>query len=65
MFPYDGTDPSFVDTLEHSGQELGFGVNYMNGHWLKLQADWIARMPYDFEMDVATQVVHVQLDATF
>jgi hypothetical protein len=52
--------------VEDAGQEVGAGINYyFNSHKLKLQADYIARMPGDFDFGVANHVTHLQLDATF
>jgi phosphate-selective porin OprO and OprP len=66
MYAYEGTDPAFRAALAAFGQELGAGVNYyLNEHWFKLQADWIARMPRGGDFDRADHLVHVQLDATF
>jgi hypothetical protein len=59
-------DPRFVAEVNAFGQETAVGVNYyLNGHRFKLQADWIARTPTDFDFRRADQLVHVQLDATF
>jgi hypothetical protein len=61
-----GTDPAFVRDVEARGQEVGAGLNYyVNKHFFKLQADWLARMPGDFDFGVADHVVHAQVDATF
>lgn len=66
LYARDGTDPAFVASTEATGQELAGAVNYyINGHKLKLQADYNARMPHDFDFSRAAQTVHVQLDATF
>lgn len=66
LYARDGTDPAFVASTEATGQELAGAVNYyINGHKLKLQADYNARMPHDFDFSRALQTVHVQLDATF
>jgi len=66
LFAPSGTDPVFVAEVESRGQEVGAGVNYyFNGHWLKLQGDWIARMPRDFDFQRADHVFHAQLDVTF
>ncbi|MBC8131525.1 MAG: porin [Deltaproteobacteria bacterium] len=65
LYATDGTDPSFVDLVARTGQELGGGVNYyFNGHKFKLQADYIARMPAGFVFSQAEQTVHLLLDAT-
>lgn len=65
MYALPGTDPRLrAETASH-GQEVGAGLNYyFNEHKLKLQADWIARMPHDFHFDAADHVVHLQLDVT-
>lgn len=66
LYALAGTDPAFVAEVDARGQEVAAGANYyFNGHRLKLQADWIARMPTDFRFGDADHVVHVQLDATF
>jgi hypothetical protein len=55
-----------VSELDARGQEVGAGLNYyFNGHKLKLQADWIALMPGDFDFGRAAHVAHLQLDVTF
>ncbi len=58
------TDPSLIREADRREQEVAAGLNYyLNGHKLKVQTDWIARMPgFDFER--ADHVVHVLLDAT-
>ncbi len=61
-----GTDPVFVAEAEAFGQEVAAGLNYyFNDHWFKLQTDWIARMPYNFDFGRADHLVHAQLDVTF
>lgn len=61
-----GTDPALVKELSARPHEIGAGLNYyINGHRLKLQADWVARAPADFDLSRANHVVHVQADATF
>ena len=61
-----GTDPLLLTEAETRGQEVGAGVNYyFNGHWMKLQADWIAHMASGFEFSQADHVTHLQLDVTF
>jgi hypothetical protein len=66
MYAFRGTDPRFVAELDRGGQELAAGLNYyVNGHRFKLQADWVARTPPDFDIGRADHLVHVQLDATF
>jgi len=66
LYAFDGTDPAYVSEVDTRGQEVAGGVNYyFNGHKLKLQADYIARMPHDFDFSVADHTAHVQLDVTF
>lgn len=66
MYALPGTDPRLITEVDSRGQEVGAGLNYyFNKHWLKLQGDWIARMPHDFDFGRADHVVHVQLDVTF
>lgn len=66
MYAFKGTDPRFVTEVENFGQEVGAGVNYyINDHRMKLQADWIARMPYNFDFSGADHMLHAQLDVTF
>ncbi|MDX2092265.1 MAG: porin [Kofleriaceae bacterium] len=65
MFAPSTSDPRLVDEIERLGQEYAAGANYyINGHQLKLQADWIGRSgtngTHRFE-----HLVHVQIDATF
>ena len=56
-------DPIYVQGL--ITDELGAGVNYyLNGHQLKLQADWIAKVPADLQFEDAAHVAHLQLDVT-
>jgi hypothetical protein len=66
LYASRGTDPAFRSEVDARAQEVGAGLNYyFNGHRLKVQADWIARMPRDFDFGVADHVTHLQLDATF
>jgi hypothetical protein len=66
LYAAGGTDPAFRREVDANAQEVGAGLNYyFSGHRLKLQADYIARMPSDFDFDAADHVTHLQLDATF
>ncbi len=66
LYAFEGTDPALVTEIERRGQEVGFGMNYyLNGHKFKLQADYIGRMPGDFDFSLADHGVRAQLDATF
>ncbi|MDI1482124.1 porin [Polyangium sp. y55x31] len=66
LYAFGGTDPKLVSEVQSRGQEIGVGLNYyFNKHKAKLQADWIARMPHDFDFEKANHVAHLQLDVTF
>ncbi len=66
LYASEGTDPALVRDVEARPHEIGVGANYyLNGHRFKLQADWIARAPVDFDLAKANHVVHLQADATF
>lgn len=59
------SDPRLVSEVEARGEELGAGLNYyVGGHALKIQAAWIARMPWGAPLDRADHLAQVQLDAT-
>lgn len=59
-------DAEFYARTQDRGDELAVGTNYyFSGHKLKVQADWIARMPRGYELAHADHLVHVQIDATF
>lgn len=61
---FEGTDPALVAQSRGLGRELGAGLNlYLNGHYLKLQGDYVRRSG-----DGSLPVVHLarlQLDASF
>jgi hypothetical protein len=66
MYALGDTDPAYYADLRARGQEVAGGLNYyINGHRMKIQADWIALMPRDFAFDQAEHIVHLQLDVTF
>ena len=66
IYAFSGTDPRLIAEADALGQEVAAGLNYyINGHKLKLQGDWIARMPHDFAFKEAEHVVHAQVDVTF
>lgn len=66
MHAREGTDPKLIAEVRSLGQEIAGGVNYyLNGHILKLQADWIMRSPRDFNFETTDHLFHMQLDATF
>ena len=64
LFKVGDTDPALVALIKRQGREVGGGINiYLNGHLLKLQADYFARFG-DGSVDVS-QAVRLQLDASF
>ncbi len=66
LYTIGATDPKLISEVASRGQELGVGLNYyFNKHRMKLQADWITRLPHDFDFEAASHVTHLQLDATF
>lgn len=63
LFAAAGTDPALVRLADERGRELGAGVNlYLNGHLMKLQADYSAR--YGKET-APLHLARLQLDVTF
>lgn len=65
LYASGGTDPQWLKEVRSRGQEVGLGLNYyFDQHRLKLQGDWIARMPRDLDLERADHVFHVQLDVT-
>jgi hypothetical protein len=66
LYAFEGTDPRLVTEADRLGQEVAAGVNYyFNKHRFKVQADWIARTPHNFDMSLAENSAHLQVDATF
>jgi hypothetical protein len=66
LYALGGTDPAFAELAETSGREVGAGLNYyINGHKAKIQTDWIARFPGDYDFAESQHTAHVQLDMTF
>lgn len=66
LYARSGTDPLLRAEAASRGQEVGAGLNYyFNGHWMKIQADWIALVSPAFELEQADHVAHLQLDVTF
>ena len=66
LAPVGATDPLFIDELDRLGRELAFGVNYyVNGHRMKIQADWIARLPDTYDLRQGDHSAYLQLDVTF
>jgi hypothetical protein len=62
LFALDHTDPALTKLAEDQGREAGGGINlYLNGHLLKLQADYSVRLG---DAD-PIHLVRLQLDATF
>jgi hypothetical protein len=64
LHAFPGTDPALVKLVGEQGNQVGAGLNlYLNGHALKLQADY-ARFFGDASPK-ARDVIRAQLDATF
>jgi hypothetical protein len=64
LFAMRNTDPTLEKLASERGRELGGGINwYLNGHSLKLQADYTAR--FGRGTIAALHLVRLQLDATF
>lgn len=60
----DSTDPTLNNLVADQGHELGAGLNlYLNGHLLKLQADYARLFGEDYRKGV--HLGRVQLDASF
>jgi hypothetical protein len=66
LYTVGNSDPKLAAEVAQRGEEVGAGLNYyINGHKLKVQADWIARMPSTFVISDASHIMHLLLDATF
>lgn len=64
LFAAEGTDPDFVKLARTQGRAAGGGINvYLNGHALKLQADY--HFLFGPDSLAGKHVVRTQLDATF
>ncbi len=60
------TDPAYITEANTRGYEVAAGANYyFNGHRMKLQIDWIARVSSAYDFTRADHVLHAQLDTTF
>ncbi|HSC86570.1 MAG TPA: porin [Polyangiaceae bacterium] len=65
LYAMDGTDPAFVTSVANTGQEVAGGISYyLNGHKMKIQADYVARMPSGLQFDRAQQLAHLLFDIT-
>jgi len=66
LYAIPPTDPTLVDEVRRGAHEVGLGANYyVHHHRLKLQVDWIARLPLDVDVSRASHAIHAQLDVTF
>lgn len=62
LFALGPTDPALQRTAQEQGNEAGVGVNYyLNGHLLKLQADYTIR----FGTVAPVHLARAQVDASF
>ena len=63
LVPRSGTDPKLVELAARQGQQVAAGANlYLNGHALKLQADWVHRFG---AAGAGEHLVRTQLDLSF
>lgn len=68
LYAWRGTDPSFVDLVDRRGRQVVAGLNvYLNGHALKLQADYSFAFGTGFDpaTDPGAHIARVQIDASF
>jgi hypothetical protein len=64
LFAESNTDPTLISTAATAGRQLGAGLNlYLNGHGLKLQADYFYL--WGVVLSAARHQVRLQLDASF
>ncbi|MCU0686850.1 MAG: porin [Polyangiaceae bacterium] len=64
LFAYGLTDPAFAAQVSRQGREASAGVNlYLNGHYLKLQADFTRR--FGEAKAGAVSLLRFQFDGTF
>lgn len=64
LFSLGDTDPALIRQARQLGREVGLGTSlYLNGHALKIQADWTIRFG-DGSLR-PTNLFRLQLDATF
>jgi hypothetical protein len=74
LLALEDTDPALDRLAEEQGHEVGGGVNlYLNGHYLKFQADYAARFGREPACGAdagncgagTTHLARLQLDASF
>lgn len=68
MHAWPGTDPAFVDLVARRGRQVVAGLNvYINGHALKIQADYTFAFGSTFDptTDPGAHVARLQIDASF
>jgi hypothetical protein len=68
LYAWRGTDPAYVDLLARRGRQAVGGLNvYLNGHSLKIQADYTFAFGADFNpaIDPGAHMARLQIDASF
>jgi hypothetical protein len=68
LYAWRGTDPAFVDLIARRGRQVVAGLNvYLNGHSLKIQADYSFAFGTDFDpaTNPRAHIARLQLDASF
>jgi hypothetical protein len=68
LYAWRGTDPAFVELIANRGRQVVGGLNvYLNGHSLKIQADYTFAFGTDFDPSTnrGAHVARLQIDASF
>jgi hypothetical protein len=68
LYAWRGTDPTFIELIDRRGRQVVAGLNvYLNGHALKLQADYSFAFGTGFDpaTDPGAHIARVQIDASF
>jgi hypothetical protein len=68
LYAWPGTDPAFVDLIASRGRQVVAGLNvYLNGHALKVQADYsfVFGTHFDPATDPGAHIARLQIDASF
>ena len=68
LYAWRGTDPLFIEQLARRGRQVVAGINvYLNGHSLKIQADYTFAFGTDFNpsIDAGAHLARLQIDASF
>jgi hypothetical protein len=68
LYAWRGTDQTFIDWIDRRGRQVVAGLNvYLNGHSLKIQADYSFAFGTGFDpaTDPGAHIARVQIDASF